>query len=377
MKDDFHERPKYQSVADSIEKQIRLGQLDGNKMPSVRGVARQYQVSIVTASRALQVLRDKGVIESVERSGSFLMPGPSAERWALLLRVTPGAQSTIVSGVLRQAFEKLALQNKAHLHLDVIRLDEHLTVAQAAAAPEAIDNGIQGVFFLPSRSSDADAEIDAIFLEGCMQCRMPVVLLERYLRTQHNHHSLDLVSLDDVSAGYECTQHLLSVGCQRIALAVASPTSTHRLRAAGYLSALAESSLRKKTLPELIVRLPDEMPTPKACTFLADTIMKKNIDGVICYHDYIAMGLVLELLQRGVNVPNDVAVAGFENFQVASISSTLGLTTYEYPVDRIAEEALRLLRLRRKEPLRPPIRVVIPSKLIVRGSTTSQPELHN
>ncbi len=83
---------KYVEIANVIETQL-LGQ-PGAKVPSARDVARAYSVSIVTASRAIQVLKDKGLVRTVERSGSFIATKPSAgdgtERYALVLRSTPG-----------------------------------------------------------------------------------------------------------------------------------------------------------------------------------------------------------------------------------------------------------------------------------------------
>ena len=89
--DGFRILPKYLDIARAIESQV-AGR-DGAKVPSAREIAAAHGVSVVTASRAIQVLRDKGLIRTVERSGSFVAPTvarASGEHYALVQRSTPG-----------------------------------------------------------------------------------------------------------------------------------------------------------------------------------------------------------------------------------------------------------------------------------------------
>jgi LacI family transcriptional regulator len=361
--------PKYVAVAHAIESQIRKGKWDGGKMPSVRGIATLHKVSVVTASRALQILRDKGLIQTIERSGCYRVPPPTAERWAVCLRLTPGPWQRATMDLLQSGFEALARREPMHL-FEAFDLHAGLTPAEAEqAAVAARRNGVNGVFLAPSRISEADARSEEAFLVGAKAAGLPVVLVERNLRGRSDLLA-DLVTLDDLGGGTLCTRHLLELDRKRVGIVVGSPTSSHNDRLAGYLFALHGARSAKRPLPEVVIRQPADLQPKEAYAAVAEVVQRERLDGVLCYSDYTALGLVVELLHRGVKVPRDVAVCGFDNLPIGDLFA-IELTTYEFPAEAIAEQAIRLMRARLAEPNAAPVRVIVPGRLIVRGSTVA------
>lgn len=367
--------PKYLEVAAELEAQINLGKWDGGKMPSVRGIADQHSVSVVTASRALQVLRDKGLIQTIERSGCYRVPPPSADRWALVLRLTPGPWQKATVSLPLVGFEALARREPMHLEADLFPLAAGMTEREIAPlARRAKERGVNGVFLLPSRYSEAEMQLDEHLLACCAAERLPVVLLERNLRGHGRPLEHDLVALDDIDGSVRCTRHLLDLGRKRVAIVVASPTSSHDDRVAGYLYALhcaAQNGKKAGEYKPLVLHQSTDLPSREVYTRLADQIRRHEIDGVVCYQDYTAIGLIMELLSRGLSVPRDVAVVGFDDLPIGNVFP-IGVTTYAYPSDGMAEQAVRLMRERLQDHNRQPIKVVVPGRLIVRDSSTGR-----
>lgn len=364
--------PKYLEVSAALEAQMRGGRWDSGKMPSVRGVAQQHGVSVVTASRAIQVLRDKGLIRTVERAGCFRVPAPATDRWALVLRLSPGPWQRATLGLTRGGFDSLAQREPMHLDSELFPLAADLAERDILPLVRAAKKqGVRGAFLLPSRHSEEEMRLDERFLVCCDMENLPVVLLERNLRGQNRALERDLAALDDVDGAARSTRHLLDLGRKRVAIVVASPTSSHNDRIAGYLYALhaAHRANRKAAERKPIVLYQSEsLPTRDAYAQIADQVRKFDVDGVVCYQDYTAMGLIVELLARGLSVPDDVAVTGFDDLPIGN-SFTIGVTTCAYPSEEIAEQAVRLMRERLRDPHRTPIKVVVPGRLIVRESS--------
>ncbi len=366
--------PKYLAISREIEARIREGHWEAGMVLSARGIAEEHGVSVVTASRALQVLRDKGMIRTVERIGSYLSPAAGApgpvQRWALCFRVTPGPWHQATLSITQTGFQEMARRERFVLDTEAFEGNGSITATELRRrARRAADSGVSGVFFLPSRLSDETAAEDESILEACRAAGLPVVLIERNLRGHDRPLEHDLVSTDDVDGGARCTRHLLERGRRRIAFVAGSPTSSHDGRLAGYLGALFRASAGAGIDAEpLVLVQPSGVPFKAAYQQLADRVLANRADGVVCFQDYTAIGLILELLTRGTRVPQDVALTGFDDLPFGD-SFALGVTTYATPAEMIAEEALRAMRRRIDDPSAPPIKVLVPGRLIVRESS--------
>jgi LacI family transcriptional regulator len=365
------EQPKYLRVSRAIEERIHRGAWANGRVPSVRRVAAEHNVSVVTASRALQALRDKGLITTVDRSGCYLADrrAPAGEKWALVQRITPGPFQKEADDVSRRGFRALAEQQALDWVGDAFVLDGDPTDRDLRRqVRRAQSAGITGVFFMPSRVSDEEMRRDEQFLAACRAGGLPVVLLERNLRGDWRPLELDLVANDDLTGGALATRHLLARGRARVGFVVASPNSSHNARVAGYLAAVTAAARRGAAPAPLVLWEPTDLPKKEAYSRLADRLLEARADGVVCYQDYTAIGLTLEFLARGVRVPRDVAIVGFDDLPLGN-QFAIGITTYAFPAEEVARQALRLMRDRIADPSRPPVQVVVPGQLIVREST--------
>jgi LacI family transcriptional regulator len=364
--------PKYQEIAQEIETRIKAGTLAEGRIASLRHIALEHGVSIVTAARALRVLGQRGLVRTVERSGCFITPARESrtEHWALCQRVTPGPWQRVAASLFEHSFEQIARQERVVLSTDVLDLGELQSERDLQRqVRKAVEAGVEGVFFLPARASAADMRQDEAFLRICHVAELPVILLERNLRGTGRPLERDLVASDDVEGGLCCTRHLLAIGRRRIAFITGSPCSSHDGRVAGYLHALHEAAASRAAGWGPVVLEQSADPSDKQ-TYrdLADRLLALGAEGVVCYEDYTAMGLILELLTRGVRVPADLAVVGFDNLPIGQ-SFTIGVTTYALALEDIAQQAFQVMRARIAHPGQRPIKLLVPGALIVREST--------
>ena len=189
----------------------------------------------------------------------------------------------------------------------------------------------------------------------------------RWGAVQHGRPGPSIGS-DNLQGAYEVTRHLLSLGRRRIAfLGGASRAYPEFLdRYKGYVRALEEVGIA--ATPDLQV---DAITTEAAGRAAAEELLHRNekFDAIQGASDLIALGAMHALQERHIDVPGDVAVAGFDDISAAALASP-ALTTMAQNT-RLAGEVMvdTLLRLIRREPVKSQ---VLPARLVVRRSCGAQ-----
>lgn len=203
---------------------------------------------------------------------------------------------------------------------------------------------------------------------GVEERNTPYVLIDR----RFPQLDTNFIGIDDFTAGLIATEHLVSIGCKRIAHIRGPEVSTSLGRLAGYRSALGKHGL--PATDELVVSeaASDESGDVSGRRAMSRLLqLKTPPDGVFCYNDPVAMGAMEAILGAGLRIPADVALIGCGNVLYAA-SLRVPLSTIDQKSAEIGfragELALKLVGGRRKQQF-PPETILLPPELIVRAST--------
>jgi DNA-binding LacI/PurR family transcriptional regulator len=157
--------------------------------------------------------------------------------------------------------------------------------------------------------------------------------------------SVDYVEIADEQGAHAAVTHLLAQGRRRLAAICeqAGPRAGAR-RLRGYRRALADAGVPYDASLVIGVDNADLWSSGVgAVTRLLRT--RVQFDALFCYNDVVAIGAMSVLERGGVTVPDDVALAGFDDIEAARFSSP-PLTTVDPQRESIARKAVALLRSR-------------------------------
>jgi DNA-binding LacI/PurR family transcriptional regulator len=166
----------------------------------------------------------------------------------------------------------------------------------------------------------------------------PLVLLGEHIASSRYHH----VTVDNEGAALAATKHLLSKGRRRIAAIGAKsmvPRETADLRLAGYRAALSGAGIAIDDGLVCVVDQFERADGAAAAERLLDSATE--FDAVFAFNDLLALGAMHTLVSRGVRVPEDVAIIGFDDIEEGRYS-TPALTTVSPNKVAIAHAALEL-----------------------------------
>lgn len=226
---------------------------------------------------------------------------------------------------------------------------------------ETLDN-ILGMGMLDGVIVTADT-IDDPLVDGLRASDIPLVLVGHRRADRDSSY----VDVDHEAASEAITAHLISTGRNSIYHITGRPNSVSgRDRALGFQRALRKTGLESEG--HVIPGDYTDDSGYQETKALIDS--GTSFDALFCGNDNTARGAYRALSEAGRSIPGDVAVAGFDDLEFASQLDP-PLTTVRQGVDEIGHEAARTLLSLLENPESGPRRVLLPTELVVRGSTTA------
>ncbi|HZQ65993.1 MAG TPA: LacI family DNA-binding transcriptional regulator [Gaiellaceae bacterium] len=332
---------------------------------TIRDIARAAGVSVATVSRVINGRPDvspqtRDAVLRVARQHNFTTNRSaralSVGRTGLVGFTLPWVDQNYFTGILSGAAEALYEQEQR-----IVLCPTHHEHDREVTLLERLMNGTTdgAIVLLPEESNDE--------LRRLQEVGYPFVVADP---RQPLDEGIPAVSASHLAGARAATDHLLRLGHRRIGLITGFPgwTATEERRE-GYKAALAAAAV--PFLPELVVegefdaetgytaaRRLLELPDPPTAIFASN--------------DNMAAGALRAAAERGLSVPGQLSVVGFDDTELARILSPQ-LTTVRQPMEELGRTAVSLLNRLIEGQRIEALRVELSTKLIVRESTGPAP----
>lgn len=311
---------------------------------TIKDIARICGVGVSTVSRAINNHPDinpvtkQAIMDTIEKYG--YIPNNSARNLkrtdakciAILIK---GLTNPFFAGMLSIIEEEV---EKKRYSL-VLRHVEYSQDEVDVALELIKEKRLRGIIFLGGHfehSEDKLAKITVPFViatAGCIPSNMSRKLYSS-------------VTVDDEKEGYLMTKYLISQGHEKIAILAAedSNASIGHLRLLGYRRAMEEAGLEVDE--DLICPMKDDIEyySMQNGYVVTEELLKRRNDvtAIFAISDVLAIGACRAIRDKGMKVPHDIAVAGYDGIDMGKYY-TPSITTIQQPVNDIARESILLL----------------------------------
>jgi LacI family transcriptional regulator len=345
---------KHDSVSDRVTDRV-----------TVRAIAAETGLSIATVSRVLNggdnVAADtrERVRQVVDRLGDRApeprrRPRPRATRPPVLVRC-PYLLTDYFGHIVTSIAETLALHGQSML------LDAGDAVVKSSVVRELPRrrDAYGAVLILPPESR---ADLERLVTES-----YPFVVVDPRITAPRGMVS---ISAAHFSGARAVTRHLIELGHRRIGVITGPPDwHTRDDRIGGHLAALAEAGVLGE--PWL---MRDGEPATKTGVRAGGELLdlRPRPSAVVCFNDKVAVGVMEAAAARGLRVPEDLSVTGFDDIDV-SRATTPRLTTVRQPLQEMGRTAVTMLMRQLDGHAHEALSMELATCLVVRDSTGRAP----
>ena len=178
------------------------------------------------------------------------------------------------------------------------------------------------------------------------------------------------VSIDDVKGAEVAAQYLIDMGHTEIAIMVGQKELAFNFKVAtqrfeGFLNVLLSHGIEFNPAYELVADFDSHTAEIAMDEFLT---RKKLPTAIFCESDEMAFGVIKSIRKKGLRVPEDISVIGYDDHDFAE---NIGLTTIAQPVKFLGQLAASQIMAKIGKPERATAQMKVPTSLVVRDSVKS------
>jgi len=334
--------PKYQVIKDALLSWITEGRIiPGDKLPVEDELAETFVVSRQTVRQAVGELVTEGILQRKQGNGTYFqgmpMPAPVQEKINpsrhIIGIVTTYISDYIFPSIIRGIEERLSADGYSPLLFST----QNDSLTERRALKTILARGVEGVIVEPTKSAIPNYNAD-LYKELKQSC-IPVVLLHARYDDLH----APVIGMDDLHGAVLATRHLLERGHKRIGAIMKIDDKQGVPRLEGFLKAGGTFS------HELISFYTTESRYRVSEHYVERLTQMAPVDrptALFCYNDAIATDIIVKLRERGLSIPEDISIVGFDDSQLATIGYP-PLTTVAHPKSlmgiRAADTILQLI----------------------------------
>jgi DNA-binding LacI/PurR family transcriptional regulator len=365
--------PKYRRIYEDLLAAIRSEALrPGERLPSEAALGREYNTSRITVAKALRELQQNGLVSRRAGSGTHVLAPARSTGYVFGLLIPDLGRTEIFEPICHGMMQSPLSRAHSLLwgHASSSGGSEGHEQEQEAeqTCMQFIAQKVSGVFFAPIEFTPNRDVVNRRIIAALERAGVAIVLLDRCYAPYPQRSRYDLVGVDNRSAAYMITEHMLghlrTPDSGRLAfVARRNSAATVNARVAGYREAMHAYSACQG---EDLVRFGDVRDE----AFISELLESCRPEAILCANDVTAARLMTMLTRRGVRVPEEMRIAGFDDVKYADLLP-VPLTTQHQNCAQIGSTAMATMLDRLARPNLPTRDVLLQTHTVVRQSCGS------
>lgn len=354
--------PLYRQIANDIKKKITKGTLKtGDQLASQNELAVEYGVSLITIKKALADLTKEGLVSSKAGKGTFITNRKTTINFTKIKTigfVLRDLESPFFSRILASAEKKISGDGYNLLISSTAGRSEN----EDRMIRHFLDIGVNGLI-IASMSREYKA---SPLIRELREKNFPFVMVSYTV-----DEDIPYVGTDHEDGAYIATKHLINIGYRKIGYlnGVHGDSSLlGELRKKGFLKALKQYDIEFNPEYEYKFQLGHEWDDYHSGYEIGLKFFKSpnRPEAIFAFDDLVALGFQRAVLDKGLRVPQEVAIVGFDNIR-RGVTAPVPLTTINQPLSDIGEIAVEMV-INMINGITVPIRRILKPSLIVRQS---------